>query len=336
MQMGRWFGYRAGYEDLCRLYLSEELAEWYGHITDAAEELRGEFDRMVLTGGTPMDFGIRVKDHPVMSISGKLRPGLPTIRFTLSATPFEPTVFHEDPDSIRKNWFLTSELLDRMGLPPHFPVVREDSRGRWPGAAMWQEVPGNEIALFLQRFKFADEKLRKTPSGAVVDYISRQLKLGELTKWTVVALGRGRESQSSTEPSVKVAAGSIQLNTIYRNRQPTRHTGMFVVKRIGSPKDESIDLPQETWKEVESLARLVPRDTQENGYTTGALIRAKRAPSNGLLILYLVTPPPDGPSAALSEPLVAPYISFPHSPTAKAEEYKVGHVYWMTELLGVE
>ena len=29
MQMGRWFGYREGYNDLCRIYTTEDLAEWY-------------------------------------------------------------------------------------------------------------------------------------------------------------------------------------------------------------------------------------------------------------------------------------------------------------------
>ena len=40
MQMGRWFGYRPGYIDLCRLFTTEELVEWFGHIADASEELR--------------------------------------------------------------------------------------------------------------------------------------------------------------------------------------------------------------------------------------------------------------------------------------------------------
>ncbi|EDW4537552.1 Z1 domain-containing protein, partial [Salmonella enterica subsp. enterica] len=44
MQMGRWFGYRPGYLDLCRLYTSEELISWYKHIAMANEELRKEFD----------------------------------------------------------------------------------------------------------------------------------------------------------------------------------------------------------------------------------------------------------------------------------------------------
>ena len=46
MQMGRWFGYRDGYLDLCRLYTSQELALWYRDITAADEELRQEFEIM--------------------------------------------------------------------------------------------------------------------------------------------------------------------------------------------------------------------------------------------------------------------------------------------------
>ena len=53
MQMGRWFGYRPGYVDLCRLYTTGEMVEWFGHIADASEELREEFEAMAETGSTP-------------------------------------------------------------------------------------------------------------------------------------------------------------------------------------------------------------------------------------------------------------------------------------------
>src|SRR5450755_2807986 len=42
MQMGRWFGYRPGYEDLCRVWMPEEAEGWYAHIADSIEELREE------------------------------------------------------------------------------------------------------------------------------------------------------------------------------------------------------------------------------------------------------------------------------------------------------
>ena len=77
MQMGRWFGYRPGYLDLCRLYTSPELIDWYEYITLANEELRSLFDQMAAAGGSPRDFGIRVRSHPDLLITGpvKMRNG---------------------------------------------------------------------------------------------------------------------------------------------------------------------------------------------------------------------------------------------------------------------
>lgn len=46
LQMGRWFGYRPGYEDLCRVWMPEEAQGWYAHIAESIEELRDELARM--------------------------------------------------------------------------------------------------------------------------------------------------------------------------------------------------------------------------------------------------------------------------------------------------
>lgn len=61
MQMGRWFGYRKGYADLCKIWMSDESIEWYRHISQATDELREEIKRYEDTGLTPMDFGLRVR-----------------------------------------------------------------------------------------------------------------------------------------------------------------------------------------------------------------------------------------------------------------------------------
>lgn len=61
MQMGRWFGYRDGYVDLCRLWTSEESAGWYSQIASATEELKNELKRMDYENKKPIDFGLRVR-----------------------------------------------------------------------------------------------------------------------------------------------------------------------------------------------------------------------------------------------------------------------------------
>ena len=62
--MGRWFGYRNGYPDLCRVWLTSEAEGWYRHVTEATAELKRDFARMRRRQATPREFGLRVRTHP--------------------------------------------------------------------------------------------------------------------------------------------------------------------------------------------------------------------------------------------------------------------------------
>jgi len=76
MQMCRWFGYRPTYKDLCRLYLPIESLEWYSFISSAIKELYGELDLMSKAEKRPMDFGLKVREHPgAMIITAKNKIG---------------------------------------------------------------------------------------------------------------------------------------------------------------------------------------------------------------------------------------------------------------------
>lgn len=83
LQMGRWFGYRGGYEDLCRLWITADAQLWYSHVTLAAEELRDEIRRMRQLGLTPNDFGLKVRSHPdtlIVTARNKMRKSETVIR----------------------------------------------------------------------------------------------------------------------------------------------------------------------------------------------------------------------------------------------------------------
>lgn len=76
MQMGRWFGYRDGYSDLCRIFTTKELISWYRHIASATLELREELNYMARIQKTPEEFGLKVRSHPgrlIVTSSGKRR-----------------------------------------------------------------------------------------------------------------------------------------------------------------------------------------------------------------------------------------------------------------------
>jgi hypothetical protein len=69
MQMGRWFGYRPGYVDLCRLYLPPDLEIWFRHVASAAEELRSRLDHMAMIGATPEQYGLRIQSHEILLVT---------------------------------------------------------------------------------------------------------------------------------------------------------------------------------------------------------------------------------------------------------------------------
>ena len=69
MQMGRWFGYRPGYVDLCRLYTTPDLELWFRHVSRAAEELRERLDHMAMIGSTPETYGLRIQSHDILLVT---------------------------------------------------------------------------------------------------------------------------------------------------------------------------------------------------------------------------------------------------------------------------
>jgi Z1 domain len=64
LQMARWFGYRPGYEDLVRVWISPEIADQFRFVSDISDELRAQIREMRDLGQTPKDFGLMVRKHP--------------------------------------------------------------------------------------------------------------------------------------------------------------------------------------------------------------------------------------------------------------------------------
>ena len=73
MQMGRWFGYREGYQDLCKLFTTHEMMDWFYFISEATEELKLQFRIMSEKNLTPQDFGLKVKSHPLLMITSRVK-----------------------------------------------------------------------------------------------------------------------------------------------------------------------------------------------------------------------------------------------------------------------
>ena len=78
MQMGRWFGYRFGFADLCRVHLPQDSIDWYSHIAGSTENLRQQITEMRADNLSPMQFGLYVQSHEeglMVTAANKMRNG---------------------------------------------------------------------------------------------------------------------------------------------------------------------------------------------------------------------------------------------------------------------
>ena len=160
MQMGRWFGYRPGYEDLCRVHLSEDSISWYAHISDASEELRQQIKQMRKDRLSPRDFGLYVKDHPdrlLVTAANKMRSGENvTVRQNFSGKLRESYILSADEGINDQNRLLIKENW-KSGFRKGLESIEAKAKG-------WhiRDVRSENVEEFLLSFRvhpdFVDQR----------------------------------------------------------------------------------------------------------------------------------------------------------------------------------
>lgn len=343
MQMGRWFGYRPGYIDLCRLYTSDDLIEWFGHIADAAEELRQEFDTMAAVGATPENYGMKVQSHPVLMVTSPLKMrSAKSLQLSFSGEVLETVAFHRDPEILSRNLAAAERLLDAAGTPAEAGSIvrrRGTSTQEWNGF-LWNDVSAELVADFFSSY-LTHPAARKVNSALLSDFVRAMAANGELTSWTVVLMGGG-EGESHE------FCGRYPVEKMIR-RKPKEGGGHYSIGRLLSPRDEAIDLDEAAWVAAMNVtvaawtkdpARQTESDMPEPPKIPGGpAIRTVRGfgapgvppkPESGLLLIYPLDPKfaemPEG-----SSPVTAFGVSFPDSKSNTTVKYEVDHLLWERE-----
>ena len=336
MQMGRWFGYRPGYLDLCRLYTTLDLSEWFGHITAAADELREEFDYMAASGGTPRDFGLKVQSHPVLMVTSRLKMRTAkNLLLSFSGTLVETVALYRKKSELERNMIVTRELIATLGSPEADPERRRGGRReQWKGSWLWQGVPVSHVLDFLAEYRTHPDA-HKVSSTLLTEFIRKMVPHRELTRWTVVLIGGGEGTVEYLRNDIKVRKLKRTAKTLQENR--------YSIGRLMSPRDEALDLDAAEWNAaLELTGGWADRpDSPAPKAPAGPAIRRVRGlgaagvpgrPDRGLLFLYVIDPlEAEAAFPAGTPPIAAFAISFPASSRDEKVEYKVNNVLWEQE-----
>ncbi|WP_316206855.1 MULTISPECIES: Z1 domain-containing protein [unclassified Bradyrhizobium] len=336
MQMGRWFGYRPGYIDLCRLYTTHDLIQWFEHIADASEELREEFDFMAASGATPRDYGLKVQSHPVLMVTSQLK--MRTARnldLSFSGNLLETVTFHRDAGNLGRNLEAASKLLSTFGRPESNPIRhRNESEYVWEGSHLWEDVPAESVISFLGDYRSHPEA-HKVNSVLLAEFIRSLVSEKELVRWTIALIGASRG-----EGAMHTFRDGVAVRMLQRTAHG-QHPDRYSIGRLMSPRDEAIDLDETAWlAALAETRKAFHADPGRNAASTepdvpsGPAIRRVRPRDRGVLFLYLIDPALAGEDAGLPEglpPVLGFAVSFPASNSGTRVRYKVNNILWEQE-----
>lgn len=180
MQMGRWFGYRSGYSDLCRIWTSDESIEWYRHISQATDELRDEVKRYEDTGLTPMDFGLRVRsDITSLLVTARNKMRSTESRecvISLSGVYLETPEIYADALKTARNMNAVKLLIHNLKSNGYAPSLKREKLG-------FQDIPMEYIIDLLEKIEVSP-KNEQFNTSTIIKFI-KDYRGNELDTWDI-------------------------------------------------------------------------------------------------------------------------------------------------------
>lgn len=190
MQMGRWFGYRKGYELLPRIWMSDDTREKYEFMTIAEEELRDDLQRFMHGGAKPEEFGPRVRVHASLAWlrptgANRMQRAIKA-KFDFSGINRQTTVFHDGDDAaavLNNNLLLTERFLSSAGTN----LMESEVKGT--NSLVWRNVYVAQVVKYLADMSFHPGNQFFSDMPAFLAWLGEHDKDAGYTKWNVVVAG---------------------------------------------------------------------------------------------------------------------------------------------------
>lgn len=326
MQMGRWFGYRHGYEDLVRIWISRSTEADFSWSTDVTQELRELLLEMRAKELTPRDFGLRLRAHPggfeVVAGNKRQNAVLTNGDVLIHGNKFESYYLDTNSDVRRNNILAAESLL----LSAQSEAAEERTVG---GYRAWRGVSLPTVQEFFTKFR-ADkmDPFFGFAAGKSIPQISAYLDEAEGSdSWDVVLVHgskrpvqlAGIEFDSSLRNSIKVEGTTFELGN----------------RRVATASNLAGSLNLEAQHNLKSQLEPTEKMTEK---------RVLEQIDHPMLLVYALTTEPvqdseEQPIVEITpdDPLIAVVLAFPaidveeaanRLRTRKVQKFWVNTVWW--------
>lgn len=286
LQMGRWFGYRKGYADLPRIWMTSDLLKYFVHLATVERELREDIQRYEREGITPADFAPRIRTHSTLAITSPLKLRYAVDAEISFALQVKQTTYlrHENRTWLEDNEAAARTLLRRAETLRSAETV-------WSRHRLWRDVDVSAVVEFLGKYEVHPQHadLRR---DLLLAYIHAQNEEGELLGWNVALVGQTRTTEAGTWDTG--LAGMDRWPLLVRSRYQL--TEPANLKAIMSTIDRAIDLRDSPPKPGKGLVG----DLDAARSVVGAPPDPEKGTNTPLLLLYPISAEsrPDGESKA--------------------------------------
>jgi hypothetical protein len=285
LQMSRWFGYRDGYSDLCRIWLTAEAEGWYRHVTDATNELKRDFTRMRRQRATPAEFGLRVRTHPdtlLITARNKMATGINVVGevrdISLAGRGIETARLYADQQRNEENLRIVdrflSDLVDGLGAPAQSPNGN---------AKLLGDAPADVIAKLLREFLVHPQN-HDFQGDAISDFLLAATQRGDpqLSHWRVALPTNGTEGPITPPLSSGLAVEAKRRLVLLRQTPPQSLLVSGKKARVGGREDVLHGL---SFEQAEAVKAQEKKANPEKNIPEDAFRAAMQAP---LLVIYLL------------------------------------------------
>lgn len=284
LQMGRWFGYRSNYDDICRLWMDKVSQDWYAFISEATDELRAEVKRLRDLGATPLDFGLKVRNDPdiplIVTARNKMRSAQSrTISKSLSGkaveTPFVFNDAHKNDVNLKAVISLT-EIVDFKPIDNQYAAY---------------SVPKDRVLAFLDKIEVPTANAQFNPES--ISQFLKQYAGTELAEWDIAFLSGKAESKYDLSDSISVTPNIRKFDFLKGDGSVIRMSGSK--RRLGSQGNTRFGLTKE---QIDLAKKLVHDNPERGAVNDDDYFAINRKP---LLMIYFVEPSKESNAEDLSK-----------------------------------
>lgn len=326
MQMGRWFGYRPDYEDLCRIWMPDYAIGWYEHISESIEMLRDELREMEKANATPKEFGLKVRAHPdslIVTARNKMGTGR-TIEMNigLGNSFVETTTLRRDQDARDANLRLVEILANRLREDNLLPTGQDKVSGGW----LIRKVSVDHILNFISRYKNHHQSMLSEP-GPVFRYIEER-RNDELSEWDILLASTDRTgglSDHHFEVTINCQSRTVGSGTdSSRIRARKQRIASRGIERTGLTAEQISNAEENYINESENQ----PGKSGEYNFPDRIYRKERKIP---LLILHLLDFKDNNNDSLFNVPVVAWSISFPETYKEEKNVKYMVNTTWLQE-----